>query len=291
MEKKIILIFLIFVFCVQIAHADQNITIKNSVYSNGDSVTEFDWDDDILYVTPGTTLQIRMTYENSLTQDIEVTTRATLDLISNNDDESKKTTIPAEDYASSVIELAIPDTTKYGTYDLNLRYKYDINGTQYEERTTLEVNIKKVSLTQPQTNDLWLNLTRELVDTKAVTNSLLATNHNCTYELATCKQELGTKESECTGKEDFKSMYQQKCTDYDSVNMQLSDCKTQAAGKVSDQECLAREDKARQDGKSSATTTALIIGGAGGIVLFFWYQSQKKKDSQPEGESLRGRNY
>jgi hypothetical protein len=280
MNKQIIILCMVIVFASFIVRAeDKNITLDTAYYYNGDVKQSFDYNDDTLYVNPGTTLQIQLKYQNDYTSDVSVETKGTLNLIEDLSDK-KTTTVSFDDKATAVIAFDIPSETKYGDYDLNIQYKWTYNGTTWIEKATQTVNVKKTTLTTTQSTDLWVNLTRELVDQKIVTNRLLSTNYNCSMELATCKEQLGTQTGTCTSKEDFKGLYTQKCTDYDSLNSQLLSCRTELGGKITEEECKIREATAKDSGSNSAWTTALVVGVILGLIIFFLVQSRKKKDSQ-----------
>jgi hypothetical protein len=281
---KRILILVLFISLVASVYATSNITVESMNYfaTSKDSKTSIDWSGDSLTVEPGDHLQLQIKYSNTYTEDITVETTGTLDMMETIK-QKKTVTVPYDDFATIVLEYDVPADMNTGYYELALKYGYIINGTNYNDKTTVEVNVRKKVITTEQattqTSDVLANLTKELVDSRKVTSNLLTITGNCTADLATCKQALGT----CASVEDFKKMYNDKCAAYDSLQ-------SQQANKIDKTECdrniETAKTQAASDASGSSMKTILIVGLIAVIVWFIWDRNRKVSAAGP-GTSAR----
>jgi len=246
---------------------------------------ELDWDDDTIIVKPDQILQVRTTLENDYNESVEVEFRGEIDLFTSTTDK-KKITLDDNDEGSVVLQFTIPPSTSYGIYELTLRYEYTVNGTKYNHKGVFEVSVKKEPEAVIQKEDIWQNLTKELVDQKKVTNSLLATNYNCTYELATCKENLG----KTSIAEDYKGMYTNKNTAYDQLNSQLTSCYNERSNMVSrsqhEQDIQAVKNEYASKSSGDTFRTILIIALIGAVIFLFW-KNKNRVESTEQGTQLR----
>jgi hypothetical protein len=248
--KKIILLLMICICSVTVFAADKNITIYSFMAYNSGSTTPVseDWDDDLLSVNPGQTLELQTQFENEWTGTIDVYMEGILSL--NADITRYKTvTIEADRKKSLVLSYTIPTDTREGTYPLDVFYQYYTNDSGNKTKVTksFDVKVTKDKLTQ---NDFFENLTTQLVSQQNNNNRIQDILMNYTRisdQKAACDKELGACQVNQTNNEDYKKKYETVNAQYISKVEELSSCNVQKANLHTEGDLSQAEQRARNE--------------------------------------------
>lgn len=257
-------------------------------YIDGDPQS-LDWEDDIIYANPGDTLELQLRLENEFSADLDVEILGTL-FLSEDLERSKDEEIKEGDKKTVVLEYFIPDSERYGTYDLELKYEYKISGKTYDNETTIEVSLRKPQEEQIDRDDILFNLTQELAQTREREEELMTKLATCDEDqsaLAECKK----KEGQLEEVQKFEQLYNEECTKSEQQKTRADTCeearkhmysKEQLDNKVNEAKVFAAAEQQSKD--NQLMLGLLVVGG----IYWHFNKRQKSVGGKGEGKPLTG---
>lgn len=292
MKNKLYVILYIVILLSTVVYAGKIDLYSLKVYANNERL-KAEWDDEGWEINPDTTMELQIRFENTWNETIELTVEGTLFEIGDDIERSKDIDIEKGKKQAIVFEYFIPADTREDIYDLEIRYEYDaydynLNTTiHHENEKKFEVEIVKKTTKE---EDIWINISRNLVAEKERTNDLLNTvlsTHNLSIRLADCERDLGDNKLN----NDFKSKYEgelNKSRDYESkFNVCDTEKKNMYSQSQLDSNVLTAETNAKREQKSKDDWQTLIVAAA--IIIYNMFQKKKEKvGGKGEGVSVHG---
>jgi len=293
--KKIILI-LAMILCATIVTATEGDLEVYSfkVYEEATRL-DGDYDSDEFELSPGKNIEVQIRFDNpynNTLDDVEVW--GTLFDVGDDIERSQTIDIGPEDRSDVIVfEYFVPTDTRVGHYDFEFRFDYEAriyhsNSTEirdYSHDRTFDFWFQKEVV---PIEELFLNITKNLVDTKEENNRLISSVINLSgtvEELGSCKSELGSLKTKDEINTDFKGRYFNETEETKRYNNMFSTCNTEKASmftksqldnEVSNKVMIAVNLKT----KEKDNFLMIVLGGA----WAFWYFKLKPKKTGGQGE-------
>lgn len=293
--KKIILI-LMFVLLASLCYGVNMSVYSFKIYSDNEQLS-YDWEDDRIYIEPGKTLEFQIRYENNYNSSVDIQTISTFYDLGGEDLQRDKTiNVPAGQRGTVVLEYYVPTSMTDGTYNFQVRYKYEepVTGNEMDVKKDFDMVIRAPPV---DTESVLLNLTKVISNQIDRGNELAEDLKNITPTLnahATCLAELADYKAKEVNSQNYKSLYENKTAECKVINDDLIKCNEQKNSMYSQSQLDSKVSSAEATAKSKQkdeTNTFIMWVAIGGIVVYFYTKRQKKVGGSGEGQSLKGATF
>lgn len=248
-----------------------------------------DWDDDTVYANPGDIMELQVKLENDFSEDLDVEIIGTL-FLSEELERTKEETVTEGDKKTIVLEYFIPDTERYGTYDLEIQYEYEISNKKYKNDTTIEVSLRKPQESIIDRDDILFNLTQELAQTREREEELMTKLANCDEDqkaLADCRLNEGKLQEV----EKFEQLYNDECDKSEREKERADKCEEARSHMFTNEELEQKINRAEIDAASEQQEKDnQILMGLAVIAGLYWHYNKRQKTvgGKGEGKPLTG---
>ncbi len=307
MKKTLSLLILISLF-IPMVYADFEITegleiTKIRVEIDGDEIDDYDYDDEDyieeedIYIDVGSDLMIRIDFDNTFTEDMELRTEGILENIDDGGDISSTSNwyeIKEDDDLTRSWGAEIPSDAEEGRYDLEITiyYRYtESNTTEYTYPIKLTYDIHVGEGTEKYEEGGVYNLTKTLINTITILAnncSLGQQTADCFEGWGICKGSLEGKNTQIGDKNKQISSYQNRSTYYETKFNELqkdTGIMDILEGEKRVCQTSLQECQSKTDNNKVYYVIMLAVGGVVGYVF------AKKKEKPPGMEQDREGGY